>query len=87
MDMFGMSQEDFDGLEKFVNMTQEEQDKIIDEELPVEKHENMTKIEKIKNEWKEYVKYLQEKYPVEEGQEWRLTCPHHQKIDDILNEE
>ena len=82
-----MSQEDFDGLEKFVNMTQEEQDKIIDEELPVEKHENMTKIEKIKNEWKEYIKYLQEKYPAEEGKKWRLTCPHHQKIDDILNKE
>jgi len=39
----------------------------------------------ITKEWSEYKKFLQEKYPAPEGEEWGFTCEHHKKIDSLLN--
>jgi hypothetical protein len=44
-------------------------------------------MEKFKSIWDEYKEFLMEKYPAKEGEEWKFTCPHHQKIDDLLNNE
>lgn len=44
-----------------------------------------TKIREAAEEWNKYKSFLQEKYPVEEGEEWQFTCEQHQKIDEILN--
>ena len=44
-----------------------------------------TKLREAAEEWNKYKSFLQEKYPVEEGEEWSFTCEHHQKIDEILN--
>jgi len=44
-----------------------------------------TKLREAAEEWNKYKSFLQEKYPVEEGEEWQFTCEHHQKIDEILN--
>ena len=41
-------------------------------------------LKEIKKEWEEYKQTLIEKYPVEEGREWKFTCDHHKKIDEIL---
>jgi len=40
----------------------------------------------IRDAWEDYKDFLMEKYPTKEGEEWKWTCPHHQKIDDVLNE-
>ena len=48
----------------------------------------MTKkeIAKIKKEWQEYKKSLMVKYPCEEGQKWKFTCPHHIRLDKMIEE-
>ena len=42
---------------------------------------------KVKEKWNEYKKFLMEKYPVAEDEEWEFTCSYHKEIDDILDEE
>ena len=54
-------------------------------ELPSEKQIENTKLREAAEEWNKYKSFLQEKYPVEEGEEWQFTCEQHQKIDEILN--
>jgi len=39
---------------------------------------------KLIKEWKLYKKFLQDKYPVENGQKWEFTCEHHKKLDAII---
>lgn len=41
-------------------------------------------IKRLKNLWVGYTKYLQEKYPAAEGEEWDFTCRYHQQIDDLI---
>ena len=40
----------------------------------------------IKKEWEEYKNFLKIKYPSDEGDEWKFTCPHHRKLDEIIGE-
>jgi len=47
----------------------------------------MDDIDKIREAWSEYKKFLIEKYPAEEGKEWEFTCEHHKRIDSILNKD
>lgn len=35
--------------------------------------------------WSEYKAFLMHKYPSKDGEEWQFTCPHHRRIDSILN--
>jgi len=41
-------------------------------------------IARLREIWREYRKYLQEKYPANPGEKWQFSCEHHQKIDAIL---
>ena len=43
------------------------------------------RLEKIQAAWKNYITYLKEKYPAAPGEEWKLTCPHHEEINRLLN--
>ena len=40
---------------------------------------------KIAEAWTDYKSFLMQKYPVNEGEEWQFTCPHHRRIDAIVN--
>jgi len=37
--------------------------------------------------WLEYKAFLIKKYPPQKGDEFTFSCPHHQKIDTILQKE
>ena len=39
---------------------------------------------KASESWKQYIDYLKEKYPPKDGEEFKLTCEWHKKIDAIL---
>ena len=41
-------------------------------------------VKELASAWNEYKKYLQEKYPPQDGEEWKFTCEHHQKIDSLI---
>jgi len=38
----------------------------------------------VSNNWEEYVAYLKDKYPAEDGKEWEFSCLYHKKIDKLL---
>jgi len=48
--------------------------------------EKKDQFERLKPLWDKYKSFLMKKYPSEEGEEWKFTCPHHQSIDDIMTE-
>ena len=48
--------------------------------------EEKDQFERLKPLWGKYKSFLMKKYPSEEGEEWKFTCPHHQGIDDIMTE-
>lgn len=63
----------------------EKEREIAQEYAKQSKQEEDNELRKAAEEWNKYKSFLQEKYPVEEGEEWQFTCEHHQKIDEILN--
>lgn len=43
------------------------------------------KLEEIRKEWDLYKEELIVKYPAKDGDDWQFTCPHHIKIEKLLN--
>ena len=56
------------------------------ETAPVAKQIEVETLNEIRSVWAEYTAYLERKYPVTNG-EFELTCPHHRRIDALLNPE
>jgi hypothetical protein len=39
---------------------------------------------KIESAWDKYIAYLKERYPPQNGEEWKLTCEHLRELEGLI---